>query len=253
MRPGLKAKIINIQRYASWHSPLALFNNIRISEFPKSGGTWLCQMMAHLLQVPFPRHAWLPLNQSIEHAHYPGPSHKRTIVLVRDGRDVFTSAYFHFLIENELKPSGLVSYWKDLSGIEDVHNVIENMPQFIKTFTEKFKIGGQKVSWSDHVMSYDYSKDHIHLCRYEDLKNNTVDTLKRILEWSESAAKNSIESAIEQYSFSRLSGREAGTENRSSFLRKGVSGDWKNYFSQDAQDVFNEFHGNAMTYLGYYD
>ena len=251
MRPGLKSKIINIQRYVSWHSSIAIFNNIRISEFPKSGGTWLCQMIAHVVQVPFPRHTWLPLTRSIEHAHYPGHTQKRTIVLIRDGRDVLTSAYFHFLIESKLKPPGLVSYWKSLSKISEVHDVEKHMPQFIRAFSEKFKIGGRNVSWSDHVMSFDYSKDNIHLCRYEDLINNTVEELNRIVNWLEMEQENSIESAVEKYSFRRLSGRSAGNENRSSFLRKGVSGDWKNYFSQEALHIFNEYHGKAMTELGY--
>ena len=251
MRPGLKNRAINIQRYLWWHSPYPSNKNIRVSEFPKSGGTWLCQMIGHLFQIPFPRHTWLPFSQCIEHAHYPGPSQKKTIVLVRDGRDVFTSAYFHFLFESDHKPHGLVSYWKKLSGIRNVDKVEDSMPQFIKTFTEHFKIGGRRVSWSDHVMSYDYDNENLYLCRYEDLITGAIEELEKIGKWANLEPRINVEETVAKFSFEELSGRLSGSENRSEFLRKGISGDWKNYFSEEATGIFSKYHGKAMKHLGY--
>ena len=35
------------------------------------------------------------------------------------------------------------------------------------------------------------------------------------------------------------------------FMRKGVIGDWKNHFDQEALDIFNELAGPMMENLGY--
>ena len=45
--------------------------------------------------------------------------------------------------------------------------------------------------------------------------------------------------------------RNPGEENKHSFLRKGVAGDWKNHFSKEARQVFNKFAGRELIKLGY--
>jgi len=34
-------------------------------------------------------------------------------------------------------------------------------------------------------------------------------------------------------------------------LRKGISGDWKNKFSREAKQIFNEYAGKELIQLGY--
>ena len=85
-------KLGAVQRYAMWHYFSFVFSNIRVTEFPKSGGTWLCQLLGEVLELPFPRNKPLPIGQCIQHSHYPGPiSDHKTIMMVRDGRDLVVS------------------------------------------------------------------------------------------------------------------------------------------------------------------
>ena len=51
--------------------------------------------------------------------------------------------------------------------------------------------------------------------------------------------------------FKNKAGRNPGDENKLSFLRKGIAGDWKNYFSKEANQVFNKFAGKELIKLGY--
>ena len=46
-------------------------------------------------------------------------------------------------------------------------------------------------------------------------------------------------------------GRKAGDEDRSSFIRKGVAGDWVNHFTKDTSKLFQELAGDALLALGY--
>ena len=40
-------------------------------------------------------------------------------------------------------------------------------------------------------------------------------------------------------------------ENISSFLRKGVAGDWKNKFNKEAAMIFDHYAGDMLIKLGY--
>ena len=45
--------------------------------------------------------------------------------------------------------------------------------------------------------------------------------------------------------------RESGVENRSSHLRKGVAGDWQNYFNAESREIFDYYAGHHLIRLGY--
>ena len=53
------------------------------------------------------------------------------------------------------------------------------------------------------------------------------------------------------FSFERQSGRPSGEENKESFLRKGVIGDWRTRFSPQAREVFDRYAGEELILLGY--
>ena len=76
-----------------------------VSEYPKSGGSWLRQLLSSYLDIPFPRNKMPKFGLSMFHGHYL-PSRrfkdiKQIFYLVRDGRDIMVSDYFHSLIWNE--------------------------------------------------------------------------------------------------------------------------------------------------------
>jgi hypothetical protein len=56
---------------------------------------------------------------------------------------------------------------------------------------------------------------------------------------------------VDEFSFERQAGRPSGQEDRTSFLRKGVVGDWRNQFSQEAREVFDRYAGEELILLGY--
>ncbi len=53
-------------------------------------------------------------------------------------------------------------------------------------------------------------------------------------------------------SFERVSGdRTVGEEDPESFYRKGISGDWKNYFTGRDRKIYKQEAGEVLTQLGY--
>ena len=48
-----------------------------------------------------------------------------------------------------------------------------------------------------------------------------------------------------------MTGRQPGEEKKTSFFRKGIVGDWRNYFCQRAKKVFDFYAGAYLIKLGY--
>src|SRR5262245_12144672 len=65
--------------------------------YPKSGTSWLCQLLSSYLDIPHPRRFRLPIAMpSVLHAHWlPEPQLPKTVYVARDGRDVMVSLYFY--------------------------------------------------------------------------------------------------------------------------------------------------------------
>jgi hypothetical protein len=57
---------------------------------------------------------------------------------------------------------------------------------------------------------------------------------------------------LDDYRFERLSqGRRAGNEDHTSHYRKGIAGDWRNYFDGSTERVMRDVSGDLVTRLGY--
>src|SRR5688572_11103302 len=74
-----------------------------VTEYPKSGGTWVGQMLSEYLGLPFPRNRRPGFRSCILHGHYLyNGRYKNVFCVLRDGRDVMVSAYYHRLFQNEV-------------------------------------------------------------------------------------------------------------------------------------------------------
>lgn len=251
-RSSYLIKIHAAHRWIVWKYLQPIYGHIRIAEFPKSGGTWLGQMLAHVSGLPFPRNTSLPLfNSCVQHSHAMGPSSHKTILVVRDVRDVMTSAYFHFLIQHEEKDPHLLRYWKGIMKDANVNDVKNTMPLFIKRFHSSFQVARQPINWSSHTASYLKDKNLLLIIKYEDLLQDASLQLENIVDWLEIVPVGSIDDATEKFSFRNQTNRVRGEENRAAFLRKGVSGDWKNHFNEESKALATSLYGATMKKLGY--
>lgn len=221
-----------------------------VTEYPKSGGSWFSQMISEYLNIPFPRNQMPRLRSSIMHGHYLYfPTMKNIIVIFRDGRDVLLSFYFHSFFENELFNHALVDQMRRELPFNDYNDVENNLPKFIRyKFTKKWP---PQFTWSQFVDSW-LVRD-VATIKYEELLQNPVESFGSALEklFDKKANYDFISKIVEKYSFRNMSKRNPGYENRSSFLRKGIAGDWKNYFSKEARELFDYYAGEQLIELGY--
>ncbi len=160
------------------------------------------------------------------------------ITMVRDPRDIVISN-INYLSNIPVTKGG----WPELSN--------KNIDQKIKLYLEKGVFDLDLLeNW------YDYpSAINIH---YEDLIKNTSAVFQNLLTdiHLSTLDRSVITSVIEKNSFKQVSGgRKEGQENSESFYRKGIAGDWKNYFNESVKEAFKTAHNGRWNHnlvkLGY--
>jgi hypothetical protein len=231
-----------------------------VSEYPKSGGTWLGKMLASYLDIPLPQYSRLPIAmKAVLHNHWRySPRLRRVFYLYRDGRDIMVSFYFHRMRAIQQDVLGPYQkrmrrrYAKAFGESFEPQDTASNLPAFIEL--EMTKPHSSRTSWPEHIRQWCLpKKDHVAYLSYEELLSDPHETLSRALSVFVDTPPDHqlLDEVIDRYSFVRMTKRKPGQEDRSSFIRKGVAGDWKNHFTREAADVFRHHAGDTLIQLGY--
>jgi hypothetical protein len=222
-----------------------------VTEYPKSGGSWFSQMLSEYLDIPFPRNKMPKLECCVMHGHYLYfPTMKNVFVVLRDGRDLMVSYYYHSYFKHERFNAGLVERMRRELPFPDYDNIRKNLPQFIRyKFTTK---RAPRFTWTEFVESW-LNKDGVAFVKYENLLADPVKEFSRAMKavYDHDLDLEKVKYVVAKYSFKNVAKRDPGQENKRSFLRKGIRGDWKNHFTDEARKVFNSYAGDTLVKLGY--
>lgn len=216
---------------------------LQVIEHQKSGGTWLSRILSEYYGIPFVSRPtyYFPVSSLVRvHAYrqytvFP----KRQIYVIRDGRDVLTSYYFHQIIRLKIPQRKI---------FDSVRDAKKNMPIFLQNYFAHRM--GNNCTWPIHVK---YWLLHArYLIKYEEMIENTFRCVSKLIEaFGEKVDGEVLKKAVDNNSFERLSGRRRGQEDISKFHRKGIVGDWKNYFNLEARHIFKGYAGTTLLELGY--
>ena len=236
-----------------WHNFSGKLPLYLVPEYPKSGGTWFSQMLSDCLELPFPRNSTpAPFETSVLSGHHMySPNFKNVTVVIRDGRDTTVSAYYYMLFKNEINKQFGVDYYRKKLRFKNYDDIQGNMPRFIEFLFDEHPKRRFHFSWSQFIDSW--LVHDFPVVRYEDLLVRAADILVDV---TGKLTGNPIEleraeAIVEKYSFKKMSGRKQGQENKTSFVRKGIAGDWKNHFTQESRQVFDHYAGKQLISAGY--
>jgi hypothetical protein len=149
------------------------------------------------------------------------------IHLVRDGRDVVVSKYFfekEFCVNNGILPGFDMTF---------------------DDFVEK-----TSLEWSNYVAAW--MKTSAIVCKYEDLLEDTVSALGRLCSsLGVIVSRETLEDCVKVYTRDNFRKALDNTFKHNTFVRKGISGDWKNHFSEIHKKIVKEYAGSVLSMSGY--
>ncbi|MGF1492741.1 MAG: tetratricopeptide repeat protein [Microcoleaceae cyanobacterium] len=177
----------------------------------------------------------------------PKPETYKAFFVIRDPRDLVVSSYFanrysHVVSQSTLKNRQVLSDLAVEDGILYMIDALQGLFQALQSWVDAKKLGESELA------------HQVKLIRYEDLTGeNQLETFTDLFQHCDIAIPESVLSQLlEDNKFKKLSGgRKQGEENHMSHYRKGVSGDWKNYFSEPIQQKFAQAVGDLVQELGY--
>ena len=163
----------------------------------------------------------------------------KIIHLVRDGRDVLTSGTFDWLLKDAEGTDRHEFYFNPIPGMK------------LERFFDAAVIKKWASNWSETIDVFNDSPAD-HRVTYEEMKEDMATALGGIFKvlGVESYEHLCIE-CEEATTFEAMSGRPPGEEDPTAKARKGIVGDWKNYFTLADGELFDALAGEQMAQVGY--
>jgi lipopolysaccharide transport system ATP-binding protein len=168
------------------------------------------------------------------------PANARRFIVIRDLRDAIASWYFSIKVSHVLDHPLVADMRRTLNALP-----LEQGLLWLMANPDVQKAAAVQRSWL---------RSGERLVRYEDLLDRDEEILDEVLlqEFGLPVERNRLREIIRANRFERLTGgRPRGTEDISSHERKGIAGDWRNYFTDPVKAAFETIFGNILVETGY--
>jgi len=223
---------------------------IVLTEYPKSGGSWISQMLSAALAIPYTRDRLPTFGDQILHGCFLNVHSKiDTVVVWRDGRDTMISYYYHMMFDKPMTSAAAGKKLRAQLGVTDPNDVDKYLPRFVEWACTG---GYPRFTWSDFVRTW-YGNDSVVFTSYESCLDNSYEELSNVLSFFERIPHSAVDlhKVVESHSFESQSSRKPGQEDVNSFIRKGIAGDWMNSFNRESREIFHHYCGPELILLGY--
>lgn len=167
------------------------------------------------------------------------PAQWRRFVVIRDLRDTLVSAYFSFKISHPILDPEIAWLRGELNRLEFEEGLIFLMKEWLHDCAEI------QISWIESGEP---------VIDYNDLLENDVEILEKILldQCLLPLPRERFREIVKANRFEKLTqGRPRGKENTAVHERKGIAGDWQNYFTDRIKKIFKARFGGVLVASGH--
>jgi lipopolysaccharide transport system ATP-binding protein len=166
------------------------------------------------------------------------PRRWKRFVVIRDLRDTLVSLYFSLKVSHSLMTDSMESCRARLQTMTTEQALV------CLTRTVCDPIAALQRSWlggPDHVL------------KYEDFLEHDAELFERVLigHCRLPVAREQLRAVVATHRFEARSGRKRGQEDQASHERKGIAGDWRNYFTDRVAKEFKGRFGELLVETGY--
>jgi hypothetical protein len=163
--------------------------------------------------------------------------------LIRDPRDCLVSDYFSRKYSHSISHPRMATLRSELLDLPLEQGLLR-MLEFQQSYGYINQIENWKIGSNKNILDI----------KYEELVSDEHGHIKRIISFLDMVIEEEIvERIINECSFTEITGRQPGQEERKDHRRKGVSGDWKNYFYEETplkKDIYDVLEPIILN-LGY--
>jgi len=167
------------------------------------------------------------------------PENYRKFVIIRDLRDTLISAYFSIRYSHAVIDPSLAAWRQRLEASSIEEGLLILMDEWLPS---SVRIQESWIRSNEAVI------------RYEDLLDNDLKTLEDILlrHCEIPLSTERLREIIVHNRFENVAGgRKRGEEDQKAHERKGIAGDWRNYFTPLVAEKFDAHHGALLAQAGY--
>ena len=228
---------------------------IHLAEYPRCGGSWIRHLMQDAMDIP--QYAYdrrLTKNTIIQCHVLPSFMVRKAVVLFRDPRDA-TVSFYHKKVSYDKNFRGGKVFQVGSYRHDPDRDIKDDFLEFLKVHLvtpdhPRFSFGKFADAW--------LKVDNTCVVKYEGFKTDPFTNLRKLIEFvGLEVTQEQLEHAVEKNSFAnrikRRAGkvRDVGEADNGKFERKGIIGDWKNLFNNDAKKLFVKYEGDTLIKLEY--
>lgn len=258
----LKRSAVSVKGAVEWYlyHRRYLHHTVLIIGLEKSGSTWLRNMFNALpgFHTYLPRHV-TPLDHSLRQGMF--DPYRRRLAVVRlhtvwtpEASEILRHERVPYIIQYRDLRDTAISWYFYVAEVQNKHVLHDkiaamSLEQGLDWYIDRLlPVRARFIrDWRSHR-----DPEFGHELSYEALRTDTLATFSRLARACLGDIPDHVlAEAVEKNNFRRLTGRNPGEENRKAFVRKGVSGDWRNYFTPAQKDRFKAAAGELLIELGY--
>ena len=151
----------------------------------------------------------------------------------------------------------LVSYYEFYKSTPSLGNFSGTWNNFFELFTNKQLAFGDYFDWVSGYWNAAMSNENIFFVKYEDLKLNPHKGIQTIADYfNVKLSQEQLDAIVNHTSFSEMKKNPSTNYfqkllgEKSNYFRKGVVGDWKNYFSEQQNEYIDKLIEEKLTSIG---